>query len=86
MVAKLIYTTPHPEREGVANDPNCGNCGKPLSAHYRGREIFCFTHTNGGDIFTDEPLEELIVARMVERHPEIYEVLVDEWKRENGHL
>jgi len=67
-----------------SDDPICGNCGKPLSKHYHENEIYCNALTTG-DIFTDEPLEERILDMINEKHPEIVEEVINEWKRENGH-
>jgi len=68
-------------------DPICGNCGNPLSTHHREAhrsDIFC-NLTTTGDIYTTEPQEDMITARMVELYPQIYDRIVDEWKRKNGH-
>lgn len=70
--------------DGLGADPICGNCGKALSKHYHESEVFCFTHTNG-DVFTDEPNDSVIFAAFVERHPDIYDALVADWKAANGH-
>ena len=64
------------------SDPVCGNCGKPKSKHYFKHEIFCYTHTTG-DIYRTEPREDFILDKMAERYPELYQELVDEWKRDN---
>lgn len=69
-------------------DPICGNCGKAKSEHAKELnrpELFCYMHTTG-DIFTDEPRESVIFDKMQERYPTLYESLVEEWKRENGHV
>lgn len=71
------------------SDPVCGNCGNPLSAHYRERcgaetRVYCNTTTNG-DVFTDEPQDSAILQMLVDRMPDIYDALVRDWKRENGH-
>jgi len=65
-------------------DPICGNCGKPYSEHYFEREVFCNSYTNG-DTFQDEPHEQWVMEQMADRHPELFDAIVDEWKRENGH-
>lgn len=67
-----------------AKDPTCGSCFKPLSKHYHEREIFC-TATTTGDIYTTEPRDDYILDLMSERHPELYQAIVNEWKKENGH-
>ena len=68
----------------MSSEPICGNCLKPLSEHYHEREIFCFTHTSG-DIYRTEPREDLILDKMAERYPDLYQKLVDEWKLKHGH-
>jgi hypothetical protein len=39
-----------------------------------------------GDIFRDEPREDMILDQLAERFPAEYDKLVQEWKAENGHL
>lgn len=73
----------------VIRDPICGNCENPLSQHYRenvGKEerIYCYTHTNG-DLFTNTPPDSWVFNELLERHPDIYDALVAEWKMANGH-
>lgn len=71
------------------SDPVCGNCGNPLSKHFverYGDEVrtYCNQTTNG-DIFTDEPSNAAIFDMLFERMPDVYDVLLEAWKRENGH-
>ena len=65
----------------TGSSPVCGNCGKPLSAHHREDEDYCFHDTNG-DIFTDEP-QDWMVMDMID--DEIIEAARNKWKAENGH-
>lgn len=44
----------------TGSSPVCGNCNKPLSAHYHEDEEYCFSDTNG-DIFTDEPQDWMVM-------------------------
>ena len=75
-----------PELEsGTGKNPICGNCEKRKVDHYFESEIYCFENTTG-DIFTDEPREDLITNMMVGLYPEIYTQLVSHWKKKSGHL
>lgn len=67
------------------DDPICGNCSRPLSVHYHETEEYCYPDTTG-DVFTDEPRDDLILERFADRFPEEYSKLVQEWKIENGHV
>lgn len=73
----------------MALEPICGNCGNPLSKHYREKvreeeRLYCNTFTNG-DVFTSEPSDSWLFSELQERHPEICDALVAEWKIKNGH-
>ena len=68
----------------MSKDPICGNCGQPYSKHYFEREDYCY-HDTTGDVFMDEPHDQWVMERMAERHPELFDAIVAEWKRENGH-
>ena len=65
-------------------DPICGNCGKVLSEHYHEDKIYCFENTNG-DIFTDEPDDMEIINFIKENNEDLYNMLVEEWKKYAGH-
>ncbi len=62
----------------------CGNCFAPKSEHYKADKLYCFKHTDG-DLFTDEPDENLILSILMERHADEYDQIVADWKRDNGH-
>lgn len=62
----------------------CGNCGKSYGDHYFEHQVFCFENTNG-DIFTDEPNENMIMNMIEEKAPHLREVVIKEWKIKNGH-
>lgn len=66
-------------------DPICGNCGKPLSQHYKEAELYCY-HNTTGDIFRDFPNEDLILNQLADKFPEEYDKLVLQWKKDNGHI
>jgi hypothetical protein len=65
--------------------PICGNCGKPYGSHYFEREVYCNTVTNG-DIWSDDPPEEWVAQEMMDRHPELADAIIREWKERNGHM
>ena len=71
--------------KAIQADPICGNCQKPLSKHFHETVEYCYSHTNG-DIYTEEPDEQMIANRVVDENPEIYDACVAKWKRENGHI
>jgi len=71
-------------------DPICGNCGKPLSKHFKeDQTYFCYEHTNG-DAFDNEPSERWLDQKVIEyalsQRPDIYDELILSWQKENGHL
>lgn len=64
----------------------CGNCRKSYSDHINGRvigEVYCYEDTNG-DLFTSNPTDCTLVEWLMEKGS--YDALVEEWKKEHGHL
>lgn len=62
----------------------CGNCGKRLSEHHHEDEVYCNTFTNG-DVFTDDPSDDTLMAWLREKHPSFIDDETAAWKRANGH-
>lgn len=62
----------------------CGNCEKAYNEHYFEHEVYCFTNTTG-DIFTEEPNDNIVSDIIYEKHHELVQSVINEWKAENGH-
>lgn len=67
-------------------NPNaiCGYCGQQRYKHYIEDEAYCFPDTNG-DLWTNEPCDEMIADMVKEYFPEIWAKVVHKWKTDNGH-
>lgn len=76
---------PEPVESANQSDPICGNCSHPKSTHYHEDRIYCFKRTNG-DVFTDEPQDSVILDAFITQHGCLYDALVNQWKRANGHI
>lgn len=64
--------------------PVCGNCGQPLSLHFHEDKEYCFDNTTG-DVFTDEPTDQILAQHIESCHPELHAAFVAEWRRISGH-
>ncbi len=62
----------------------CGNCGKQWDKHHHEDEAYCNLVTNG-DIFTDDPSDDAIMAWIRDRHLLFVNDEIAAWKRANGH-
>lgn len=71
--------------EGPKPEAVCGHCGGRYDKHYFETEIFCFPNTTG-DIYTEEPNDDIIFEMITESDPDLYDKMVKKWKEENGHL
>lgn len=65
-------------------DPVCGWCGKKFSEHFHEKEDYCYPNTTG-DTFRDEPTDEWIYHEIENNHPELIDMIIRTWQRNNGH-
>jgi len=68
----------------VKDDPRCGRCEQPRSRHYHEDQDYCYANTNG-EVFTSEPNDGIVLLLFEKTWPQAREVLVRQWKIENGH-
>lgn len=62
----------------------CGNCGKRWEEHHHEDVAHCNLVTNG-DVFTDDPSDDALMAWIREKHPSLVDDEIAAWKRANGH-
>lgn len=67
-------------------NPNaiCGHCGQQRYRHYIEDEVYCFPDTNG-DLWTDEPSDEMIADIVRDEFPDIWSEAIQKWKKGNGY-
>ena len=62
----------------------CGNCGNRWDEHYHEDEVYCNDETTG-DVFTDEPSDDILMAWIREKHTSFVSDEIAMWKRANCH-
>lgn len=69
----------------MKTDPVCGACGWQLSQHHHEKTgVYCNEITTG-DVFTSDPSDEIVLSLFEKTWPQAREVLVRQWKIDNGH-